>query len=133
MSQENVELARRYCETFNAGGLEGTQQLRHPQMEVYDPPELPDADRYVGEEAVRKIVESYLALGWDGQFRVKEYLDAGEEVVVIWQARVRTAHGGGFPLEQTFAHLYLFEDGKVRRIRQYTSRAEGLEAAGLSE
>jgi ketosteroid isomerase-like protein len=102
-------------------------------MEVYDPPDFPDADRYVGEAAVRKIVESYLELGWDGQFRVKEYLDAGEEVVVMWQARVRTAHGGGFPMEQTFAHLYLFEGEKVRRIRQYTSRAEGLEAAGVRE
>ena len=89
-------MARRYCETFNAGGLDGTQHLRHPQMEVHDPPNFPDADRYVGEAAVRQIVESYLALGWDGQFRVEEYLDAGEEVVVIWQARFRTAHGEAF-------------------------------------
>jgi ketosteroid isomerase-like protein len=133
MSQENVELARRYCETFNAGGLDGTQHLRHPQLEVYDPPDFPDADRYVGEAAVRQIVESYLELGWDGQFRVEEYLDAGEEVVVIWQLRVRTAHGGGFPAEQTFAHVYLFEGGKLRRVRQYMSKAEALEAAGLSE
>jgi ketosteroid isomerase-like protein len=102
-------------------------------MEVYDPPDFPDADRYVGEAAVRQIVESYLGLGWDGQFRVEEYLDAGDEVVVIWQARFRTAHGGGFPVDQTFAHLYFFEGGKVRRIRQYMSRAEGLEAAGLRE
>ena len=114
-------------------GLDGTQHLRHPQLEVYDPPDFPDADRYVGEAAVQQIVESYLELGWDGQFRVEEYVDAGEEVVVIWRARIRTAHGGGFPAEQTFAHLYLFEGGKLRRVKQYMSRAEGLEASGLSE
>jgi hypothetical protein len=53
--------------------------------------------------------------------------------VVIWQARVRTAHGGGLPLEQTFAFLFLFEGGRVRRAKQYLNRTEALEAAGLSE
>jgi len=31
------------------------------------------------------------------------------------------------------AQVFLFYDGKVRRVRQYLSRAEALEAAGLSE
>ena len=35
--------------------------------------------------------------------------------------------------EMPFAHVLLFEDGKVSRIRQYLSRDEALEAAGLSE
>ena len=88
----------------------------------------------MGEAAVAKLIEDYLELGWDGQFWDAEYLDAGEEVVVIWQARIRAAHGGGgLPFEGTFAHVLLIEDGKVRRIRQYLSRAEALEAAGLSE
>jgi ketosteroid isomerase-like protein len=134
MSQENVELARRYYEALNAEGLtDATQHLRHPDIEVFDPPNFPDADRYVGEAALRKLIASYLELGWDGQFRVQEYLDAGEEVVVIWQAEVRTPHGGGFPLEGTLGHVLLFEGGKVRRVRQYLTRAEALEAAGLAE
>jgi hypothetical protein len=51
MSEENVALARRYCETFNARGLEDTTELRHAEIEVFDPPEFPDAGRYVGEDA----------------------------------------------------------------------------------
>ena len=133
MSQENVELARQYVEAFNAEGLNGTKHLRHPDIEVFDPPTFPDADRYVGEAAVRELAEGYMELGWDGQIWVPEYLDAGEEVVVIWQMRGYSAHGGGVPLDATFAHVFLFEGRKVRRIRQYLSRAEGLEAAGLRE
>jgi hypothetical protein len=44
---------------------------------------------------------------------------------------IRTAHGGGFPVETTIAHVLLFEDRKVRIVRQYLTRAEALEAAGL--
>lgn len=133
MSEENLDLARRYFETFNAGGLDAVEPFWHPEIEIYDPPTWPDAGCYLGPAAVRQAVESYFELGWDGQFRDPEYFDAGDEVLVVWQARGQTAHGGGFPMDLTIAHLFLFEEGRVRQIRQYFSRAEGLEAAGLSE
>ena len=133
MSEENVELARRYFAAYNEKGLYGTDELRHPEIEVFDPPTLPDAGHYVGREAARVLVESYLELGWDGVFHDPEFLDAGDEVLVVWQMRGKSGHGGGFPLESTFAHLLAFDDGQVRRIRQFLTREEALEAAGLSE
>jgi ketosteroid isomerase-like protein len=133
MSEGNVELARQYVETFNRGGLDATAPLRHPEIEVFDPPDLPDADRYVGEAAVRKLVEGYLAVGWNGYFDVLDYIDAGEEVVVIWHM-TGTGGSSGVPLDvPAFGHVYAFQDGKARRIRQYLTRREALEAAGLSE
>jgi ketosteroid isomerase-like protein len=132
MSQENLELARQYFEALN-DGMDASEHLRHPDIEVFDPPDFPDADRYLGEAAVRKLIDSYRDLGWDGQFHVQEVVDAGDEVVVIWQVRVRTPHGGGLPLEGTIGHVLLFEDGKVRRIRQYLNKEAALEAAGLRE
>ena len=133
MSEENVELARQYFEAFNAQGQRGTEHFRHPDMEMIDPPNFPDAGRHVGEAAIGERVESFVEIGWDAQFRVEEYLDAGEEVVVVWRALGRSVHGGGVPLDVTMVHVLLFEDGKIRRIRQYLSRAEALEAAGLLE
>jgi ketosteroid isomerase-like protein len=138
MSEENVELARRYFEAFDAQGLQGTEHLRHPEIEYFDPPNLPDADRYVGEAAVReRLTRRVTELGWDGKFHVQEYLDAGDEVVVVWQLRGRSTHG--LPFEGTFAYRCRFEDGKLRRqrmsprLREHWTRAEALEAAGLSE
>jgi hypothetical protein len=87
----------------------------------------------VGEAAYLERAESFLEVGWDGQFRVEECLDAGEEVVVIWEARGVTPHGGGLPVDVTFVDVLLFEGGKLRRVRVHTSRAEALEAAGLRE
>ena len=108
----------------------------HPDIELDDPPNMPDADRYVGVAAVRERIESYLGLGWDGQFHDPEYVDAGEEVVVVWKlAATSPRYGTTMPLEAgtTMAQVYLFEGGKVRRCRQYLSREEGLEAAGRPE
>jgi ketosteroid isomerase-like protein len=134
MSEENLELARQYVETFNERGLDGVKELWHPQIEVFEPPTFPDAGQYHGPEAVCKVVEGYLSLGWDGCFREPEYIDAGEEILVVWTARwAASAHGGGVELDQAFSHLYLFEAGNVRRIRQFVGRDEGFEAAGLSE
>ena len=132
MTGTNVELARRYCDTFNADGLDGAQQWWHPEIEVYDPPEFPDASRYVGVASLRKAIQGYLELGWDGQWRVEEYLDAGDEVVVVWRMKGRSPLGG-LPLDEVFAYLFLFEDGKLRRVRQYLGRDAALEASGLLE
>ncbi len=131
MSQENVELARQYFEGLNAEGPHGARHMRHPEIELFDPPNFPDPGRHVGEAAVWERVEGFVEMGWDGQFRVEEYVDAGEEVVVVWRALGRSVHGGGIPLDMTMVHVLLFEGGKIRRIRQYLSRAEALEAAGL--
>ena len=129
-----MELTRQYVQTFNKRGLDGVEDLWHPKIEVFDPPTFPDAGRYEGREAVRKLVEGYLSLGWDGCFRDPEYIDAGEEVLVLWSARwAESAHGGGVELDQAFSHLYLFHAGTVRRIRQFVGRNEGIEAAGLWE
>ncbi len=136
MSQENVALAREYYETFNAGGLDAAEQFWHPEIELYDPPQFPDADRYVGMAAVRQRTESYMDVGgWSGEFDVQEYVDAGEEVVVVSHlpgdsARFRTEL---FPMEFTVFQVLLFEGGKLRRFKSFFSRAEALQAAGLSE
>jgi ketosteroid isomerase-like protein len=133
MSEENVELARQYFERLNAEGPHGARDMRHPGIELVDPPNFPDVGRHVGEAAVWERVEGFVELGWDGQFRVEEYINAGDEVMVVWRAMGQSVHGGGVPLDMTLVHVLLFENGKIRRIRQYLSRAEALEAAGLSE
>jgi ketosteroid isomerase-like protein len=130
MSEENMESTRRYLEEFNAAGLSGTNHLRHPDWELLDAPELPDADRYVGAEATARV-QSFIEAGWDGKFNVEEYIDAGDEVIVVW--RMNATSDAGISLGQTLAFAFLFEDQKVRRVQQFMTKNQALEAAGLSE
>jgi len=84
----------------------GDPSFRHPDIELVDPPEFPDAGRHVGEDALRRS-------SWSGTRRAK-------------------ASTGGPDRHDPGARC-LFEEGKVRRMRQYLGRAAALEAVGLSE
>jgi hypothetical protein len=56
-----------------------------------------------------------------------EILEAGDQVVVVWQFRYADA------IDETRIRVISFKDGKMWRIKEYPTRGEALEAAGLSE
>jgi ketosteroid isomerase-like protein len=139
-----VPVAARYC-VGDVGGERpvGSALLRGPQRRLPRWGIRAEASRHraarptgvprrgsPGEPAVREWVVGVADLGWDGRYRVEEYLDAGDEVVVVLQLK---GEARGLPLDATVVHVVLFEDGKLRRVRQYLSREQALEAAGLRE
>ncbi|MFL5909501.1 MAG: nuclear transport factor 2 family protein [Gaiellaceae bacterium] len=62
-----------------------------------------------------------------------EPIDAGEDDVVAVIRISGRAKLSGVEAELTYAALYTFRDGKIARGREYWTRGEALEAAGLSE
>ena len=127
-SLENVETVQRWIDAFNRGGFDAViDPYWHDEIELFDPPELPDAGQHAGKEAVRNRVEAFLELGWDGQFRVDELIAVGDEVVMVWRVIGRLP-SGDMPLDTPWVFVLKLEDGKVRRIRQFMSKAAALEA-----
>jgi ketosteroid isomerase-like protein len=61
-----------------------------------------------------------------------ELIDAGEDVVAVLRFGGR-AKLSGVETDLTFAVVYTLRDGKVARGREYWTRDEALEAAGLRE
>jgi ketosteroid isomerase-like protein len=51
----------------------------------------------------------------------------------VWVRFSGHGAGSGVPIDMELAHVVTVEAGKVRRVEEYTERADGLEAAGLSE
>ena len=105
--------------------------------EAFEAPEFPDATRRVGAAQVREMLSNYMSVGWDGLFHVQEYIDASPEVIVIWHMHA-LAPGSGVSLAAvgqptTFFHVCELEEGKLKRLRQFLSREQAFEAAGLSE
>jgi ketosteroid isomerase-like protein len=137
MSQENVEIVRRIYEAHNRGGIDANELHWAPDIEAFDAPEFPDATRHVGAEQMREMLTSYMSVGWDGHFHVQEFIDAGAEVIVVWHMHaVGPASGVSLATTTrptTFFHVCLVENGKLKRLRQFLSRDQALEAAGLSQ
>jgi ketosteroid isomerase-like protein len=62
-----------------------------------------------------------------------EFIDAGEDQVVVVERFGGRAKISGIETEQTEALVSTIRDGKIARCREFMTRDEALEAVGLSE
>jgi uncharacterized protein len=132
VSQENVEMLRSFYEAFNRGDIDAALAGAPPDFEIHDALERPDAGIHRGREAARKAIESISEPFDDLQVEPREFIEAGDEIVVIFHARGR-GKGSGIPLDVELAHVFTMQDGHMQVMRAYTSKASALEALGLSE
>jgi ketosteroid isomerase-like protein len=66
-------------------------------------------------------------------FEAAELIDAGEETVVAVERFGGRAKLSGVETDQTSGVVLTIRGGKIARCREYATRAEALEAAGLRE
>jgi ketosteroid isomerase-like protein len=130
MSQENVEIARRSVEAFARGDYEKALQVLDPEVE-FDLRHIPDGSVYHGHAGVREAFRIWLGTWEDYRLDVSEFIDAGDEVVVCVRDYGR-GKGSGLALDRPSFSIWKLTDGLVVRIRFRGTKAEALEAAGLS-
>jgi ketosteroid isomerase-like protein len=131
MSQENVEIVRA---AFEAGrvGFAGVLPYLHPEIEWTTTGAFLEAATYRGHEGVLRYIGSMEAEFDDLRNEPEDFVDAGEEVVAVSRVSGRGKRSGA-AVELTIASVSSLRDGKIVRIRNYVTRTEALEAAGLSE
>jgi ketosteroid isomerase-like protein len=61
-----------------------------------------------------------------------EFVDLGDQLVVVVAMSGR-GRGSGAAVEMTFTQLWTVREGKAASLHDYATKAEALEAAGLSE
>jgi ketosteroid isomerase-like protein len=136
MSQENVETIREMFAIVNDRGVKAASEafgdLLAPDFGLEEAAGLPDPEAYTGREAfidnMAKLEESFEEL----RMEPLEIVNLGKKVVVVVSMSGR-GQGSGAPVEMTFAQLWSLRDGKAVSLRDYATRAEALEAVGLSE
>jgi ketosteroid isomerase-like protein len=134
MSEESVEVVREATEALGTRGLDAWAEFLADDID-YRPIEGAPDDHGVmhGRERVRTYLAEWFEM-FDG-FKIEptEFIDAGgDEVVMVLQFGGR-ARLSGVETKQTAAIHYTVRDGKMTRAREYATREEALEAAGLSE
>jgi len=139
MSEENVELVRRLFEAFNRWGVNprGARNpkippLLHPEIEFHTYARAPEAGVYRGREAMIAYHERVFGEFESIRVEVDELLPAGDRVVIV--CRQHTApRGSEVEIVEPVVQVLTIRDGMVAERKPFATRAEALEAAGLSE
>jgi ketosteroid isomerase-like protein len=133
MSQ-NVDLVRRGVEAFRRGDIDAfLEELSDDVVFDYSGVRGPYRGIYLGREDAREI----LAVFWDAWESITplstEYIEVGDKVVLALRARFQ-GRGSGVEVEGGgMGAVLTLRNGKIVRYQQCQSKAEALEAAGMSE
>lgn len=127
--KENVELARRGIEAFNAGDQASVLGFLDPEVEVFTAPGLINAGTYHGIDGFLAWAAQWLEAWDDFRNEIERVYAVGNDHVVVelWQA-ARGA-GSGIPVEMRIAYMFEVRDQRATRLHLYPDAAEARAAA----
>jgi ketosteroid isomerase-like protein len=128
VSRENVEALMRAFEVAQ-DDPEAFYAIFDPDVE-WDASHtgLPEFSETVrGVEVVRDFFHRWLQSFSEYEYEAAEVIDVGEHVVVILRHRIVARHSG-IELQDQFAQIWTFREGKVVRYRGFPTKEEALAA-----
>jgi ketosteroid isomerase-like protein len=131
MSQENIAVAHRLLEAWNAGDMETVRKLYSEEVVMRALPGWPEQGPFVGRDAVMKQVEDLRSTWETNAFEiVGSPVDSGDRVATrcIWRTQ-----GQGPPAAMEMTILATLRSGRLHYVEFFWDHAEALEAVGLSE
>jgi ketosteroid isomerase-like protein len=135
MSQENVEVVRRWWAAFNKDGTPPLE-LCHERIEIRNPASFPNRGPYRGHDGVHEWMADTMEVIDELHIEVDEVIDVGDgETVVSVQRTLGVGRYTRLPsdLAPPWAAVWTVRSGKALRAQGYRTRDEALEAAGLRE
>ena len=133
MSQENVEIVRAIFEGFGRKDIEGVLKLVPHDFEFdFSRSRGPESGVFRGRERIKRFLatlsESFSVI----EPVETEIIDAGEVIVRVGGFRAR-GEASGVEVSAIGATVWTFSGDMPVSARLYQTKAEALEAAGLSE
>ena len=132
MSQENVEIVRRFTEYWNNRDWAALRALHDPSVVVLPPANWPDGEISRGPDAwirqIRRLKDSWAT----DRSEIEQIHEAGSNVLVQhrWTARGKDS---GIGFETGFWIVFTLDAGSITRIEYFLDRSRALEAAGVKE
>ncbi|MGH2837085.1 MAG: nuclear transport factor 2 family protein [Thermoleophilaceae bacterium] len=132
MSEENVEIVRRAAAAFNRRDVDAWLAHFDPDVVWYAFPDEPEPGPFRGHDAIRAMAARWMEVLSDFRIETKEYVDAGEYVLMPARMLGRIADSDA---DVTIDEVYVNKcrDGKIVEVRECRTRAEAIEAVGLRE
>jgi ketosteroid isomerase-like protein len=102
-----------------------------PEVEYTTQPDAPMHTTYRGLDGLNRSLQS-LKEAWDRiETEARVFIGTGDVIVALLHFQLRGHSGVELEVDQAWA--YWMREGKIRRIEQYGSKREALEATGLRE
>jgi ketosteroid isomerase-like protein len=133
MAQENVELVRHFFAAYDRDGPDGLAEFWHPDINWRAAEgALDDVGLMEGADAMRDYYRQWEETFEKIRAEVEELIDAGDRVVAVVRGIGRMKESDA-EVDIRYAIVFTIRDGKIAQGREYFTRDEALEAAGLSE
>jgi ketosteroid isomerase-like protein len=135
VSQQNLEMVRRWLDVFNAGEMAGFLDAWDADCEFFSiTGSQLTASAYHGHEGMRSFHRER-AETWTGlRFDAERILAGGEQDVVVAVGLLSgEGRGSGVLVEQRIGMVFKLRGTKIRYCRAYPDPEEALETAGLEQ
>jgi ketosteroid isomerase-like protein len=132
MSQENVEIVRRGYETFSRTGELDPNDWDPDAVLDNSNAIFADPGVYRGFDRIKEFLFAQREMWKSQRYEPAEFIPVGVDQVVVPQKIVSVGRDGVEVVAHT-VNLFTLHAGKVTEMRNFQTKAEALEAAGLSE
>ena len=133
MSQQNVDLVRKWMHACNSADAEGAVALCDPGFEMTESSTLPGPASTSGLDALRRYFAGAQRHWSEWDWQEEEIRDIPPDTVfVIALLRLRGRRSGIW-VEHRWAYLFTVRHGKLARQDSFDDKAQALGAVGLSE
>jgi ketosteroid isomerase-like protein len=127
---QKVEIARAIYDGWVSGNVGSALEFLDPEVVWEAIADAPDAGVYRGHAGVRLYMEDWLEDFEIHSMDFEDVIDARDRLVVVQCGRA-TGKGSGVTTELRYAAAYSFRDGRIVGIKEFRTKGEALEAAGL--
>ena len=135
MSQENIEIVRDAVVAYNRGDLDAfLDEYWADDIDYRAVEGAPDDHGPIhGKAEMRAYFQDWIDTFDDMKVEPLEVIDPGGDQLIAVLRNSGRAKLSGVETNLTYAALYTIRDGKIVRGREYWTKEQALEAAGLRD
>jgi ketosteroid isomerase-like protein len=134
MSQENVEVARRFVHALDRRDYEAAAACLHHAAEWHNTAAFPGPRTVIGPEEIVAFWQSLLdSFGEDGSVAEVEDIESNGNLVVIGVHSWGRSATAGVPVDVRWGLTLRLRNGRIERADVSGDYRRALEAAGLSK